>query len=208
MDFSAAREQVRLGLDLHDRIGPLLIGTTMLARRLQLRLASEHSPDAESAALIVEHLRQCYEQVRSLARSLTESHSDLAAALKSLAERTMAVHRVETRYAGPVRMENCPSEAIDQLYRIAQEAVSNAVRHGLPQLVEIALVCDRERVELSIRDDGIGITPECPETGLGLWSMRYRARSIGGRLEIGPRPDGGTEVLCFLALKKGVETCR
>jgi PAS domain S-box-containing protein len=88
------------------------------------------------------------------------------------------------------------------LYRIAQEAISNAVRHGGAQDVVILLRRHEGRVSMLIRDDGSGISQPLPLTsGMGLRSMRYRAESIGATLEIRPGASGGTEILCTLPEK-------
>jgi len=85
-----------------------------------------------------------------------------------------------------------------QLYRIAQEAVANALKHAAPSRVEVRLDClDRSVVRLSVRDDGAGIPANAaPKGGLGLAIMKHRIRIIGGELTIGPAPGRGTQVTC------------
>lgn len=81
------------------------------------------------------------------------------------------------------------------LYRIAQEALNNAVRHGRAQTITVTLAADDEALHLWVRDDGVGIPEKLPETsGMGLRIMHYRARLLGGHLEVRRREEGGTEV--------------
>jgi two-component system CheB/CheR fusion protein len=88
------------------------------------------------------------------------------------------------------------------LYRIAQEAVSNAVRHGKPTRIEIRLEQQGNLIRLSVRDDGEWkATPRSGPGGLGLHIMSYRAGILGGKLSVGPEPDGGTLALCEIPLR-------
>jgi signal transduction histidine kinase len=88
-----------------------------------------------------------------------------------------------------------------QLYRIAQEAISNAVRHGRPRRVLLDLVAVGGRVIMSIEDDGVGLPDPVPQHGLGLRTMSYRARAIGGSLVIDRRTPTGTVVTCSVELR-------
>jgi signal transduction histidine kinase len=86
-----------------------------------------------------------------------------------------------------------------QLYRIAQEAVNNAVKHAQARHIDLALTSDRRQIRLEVRDDGVGVGPDVEESsGSGLRIMRYRAGVIGGTLDIRPGAGGGTLVTCIL----------
>lgn len=88
------------------------------------------------------------------------------------------------------------------LYRIAQEAVNNAIRHGSPDAIEIVLTTKNEHTMLSIKDNGIGIPPGFERSvGLGIKSMRYRANMIGGKFEIKRNKERGTQVSCSVGTK-------
>jgi len=89
------------------------------------------------------------------------------------------------------------------VYRIAQEAVSNAVRHSGARNIRITLLQEHGETVLSVADDGAGLPGDAPPPGgMGLRTMRYRAGLIGGALEVGPGPNGGTLVVCRLPLRK------
>ena len=85
-------------------------------------------------------------------------------------------------------------DALDNLYRISQEAVSNARRHGRAQSIKITLESEAALVRLAIEDDGMGIPQSPPATGMGLKIMQFRAATMGARLSIGTRESGGTRV--------------
>jgi signal transduction histidine kinase len=84
------------------------------------------------------------------------------------------------------------------LYRIAQEAVNNALKHSNATRIEVRLDRSNDTLELSVRDFGKGLTPEAPNHGLGMQTMRHRAQLIGGKLTVLNAPDGGAQIICLL----------
>jgi len=95
------------------------------------------------------------------------------------------------------------SAAATHLYRIAQEAVNNAIRHGQPRQIVISLSNHKERVELTVEDDGAGLPDDWPKNrGLGTRIMAHRAAMIGGVFSIEPNPTGGTLVKCSMPVTK------
>jgi two-component system CheB/CheR fusion protein len=100
------------------------------------------------------------------------------------------------------------SAVANHLFRIAQEAVTNAVRHGQAPTIQISLRLDEHSLTLSIEDDGTGMAPSAPPScGSGLRIMKYRSKLIGGMLNIRPNEKGGTRVSCTISRKGGgVET--
>ena len=126
----------------------------------------------------------------------------LASALGELAAQVSARHGLECRleYPGPVLLSS--NTATIQLYRIAQEAVSNAVKHAHAREIVIHLTRSNGRVNLSVVDDGVGFAgPMRHNRGMGLNIMEYRTRTIGGTLTVRPGKSAGTEVLCSVAEK-------
>ena len=124
----------------------------------------------------------------------------LASALEQLAVATSASSQIRCeftfRHPNPV----LDSRISMHLYRIAQEAVANAQRHSGAQDIRIALAQENGETALGIEDDGTGLSSEAVHAGgMGLRTMRYRAELIGGKLEIGARPGGGTLVVCRVA---------
>ncbi len=198
------REQRRLGHDLHDELGPQLVGMEMLSRVLARDLAGISRPAEKRAAELADMSRLAARHIRDLARGLAplvlESRG-LAFALGDLAERTRKVFRVRCSYASSCRLPPIDPEPSVHLYRIAEEAVANALRHGRPTRIAIELQSARRRIELRITDNGRGWSPSRARgKGMGLRIMRYRAELAGGTLVVASRPGRGTSISCLLEL--------
>jgi two-component system CheB/CheR fusion protein len=198
----SALEQRRIGQDLHDTVGQELTGLAMMAETLA-EAFREHSPaDAPDAARIAEGLKRALGQVRALSRGLIPVEVDahgLMAALADLARRTSGQGGVACTFRcdEPVRVEDTATAT--HLFRIAQEALSNALRHSRARHVEVRLRSDGPVLTLSVCDDGVGLPPRPARTqGLGIRIMRYRAGLIGAALDVGPAPGCGTLVTCSL----------
>ena len=198
----ANERQREIGQDLHDSVGQKLTGLAMLAGSLAESL-KEHSPeDVKAASRIATGIGNALQQIRKLSKGLLPVEVDaegLRAALAELAETTAHDSGVKCVFDcdGPVPVEN--NESATHLYRIAQEAVTNALKHGAPRKVTISLAGDDTRIILSIRDDGKGISSgDSQATGLGLKTMQYRAALIGAHLSIAPVKGRGTLVTCHL----------
>ncbi len=194
------REQRRLGNDLHDDLCQQLVGIEFLSQTLARNLASRSKSLEGQARDIAEIVRRVIEQTREMARGLSPvvlEAEGLMTALKALAARTSRVFRVECRFhcATPVLI---PDHVMAiHLYRIAQESVSNAIRHGQAQRVEICLSRGETGITLAVNDNGLGLParPQ-PQAGMGLHIMRYRAGVIGGLLTVRRLDGGGTGVCC------------
>jgi PAS domain S-box-containing protein len=194
-------EQERIGREIHDGIGQQLTALTMLASSAERRLsAAERPEEARIVAGLVSHLQDTLAQTRALARGLAPVEIDpqgLVAALSDLTDYVSRSSGVLCRFVAAEGIEVGEDGLATHLYRIAQEALHNAVRHGAPRAVEVRLdQADRELV-LSVHDDGIGIRQtETPTSGLGIHFMRYRAGIIGGELTIETAAEGGTLIRC------------
>jgi signal transduction histidine kinase len=196
------RERRRIGHDLHDSLGQHLTGTALAGQVLQEKLAARMYPEATAAARIVTLIEEAIGLTRSMARGLhpveveggglTEGLRELAATVSTRFDLSC-----EFEGDGSVSIED-PSHAT-HLYRIAQEAISNAIKHGKARRVTIAVRRERDGVRLSVRDDGVGIAePSAHGQGMGLRIMAHRARMIGSTLTIRRDPRGGTLVECVL----------
>lgn len=200
----AEREQQRIGQDLHDDLCQQLAGIEFLSKALQQQLKGEQ---AERAGEIASLIREAAEHTRRLARGLIPVHLEadgLMPALESLATRIHGLFHVRCSFhcAFPVPIHD-PSVAL-HLYRIAQEAVTNAIRHGQASQIEIELTRIADKAVLAVSDNGIGNAAKPAKAqGLGLRIMNYRANSIGGTLVVERRPDGGTTVVCTVSLPPG-----
>jgi signal transduction histidine kinase len=191
------REQQGLLHTLHDSLGQTLTGLGMLATGL-----ARQPPAAtvERATQIGQLAQQAITQVRQLARGLfpleIDAHS-LMPALRELASTTKTFHGIHVAVESGDSVPIGDSRVATQLYRIAQESVTNAVKHANASAITIALRSDPGEVLLQVKDDGAGITGRKSE-GLGLRIMMYRAVSIGATLAIEPAAAGGTTVTCTL----------
>jgi two-component system CheB/CheR fusion protein len=194
------REQQRIGQELHDDLCQQLVATEFLTSVLAKELARESAAKEAQAVVIVECLRRALVATRFLARGLASpivAREGLASALRWLATNTAEVFHVRCSYDGPEAMPIKEELAGLHLYRIAQEAISNAVRHGKAREIGVKLQAKDGYGTLIIRDNGSGFLPASSATvGIGVDTMRYRAVRIGGTLEIRPRRQGGTEVVC------------
>lgn len=197
----AGREQERLAQELHDGLGQLLTGTQMKLAALERALMNRGEAGlAADAARSAEIIGEAHEQARSIARGLFPVNiapDGLANALAKLADEVRDDLGVDATFSadGPVAVR--ASEEAGHLYRIVQEAVTNAVRHGGAREIEIALTSEADGlVALTVRDDGSGIPDDAlaGAGGLGLRTMGYRARRVGGMIDVSRREGGGTAV--------------
>ena len=223
----SGRLERRIGQDLHDGLGQVLTGISFQMKALQRRLSSVDTPlttaQAEaiaSTADITSQVTQAIAQTRTLARMLhpVEAEADsLGTAMRDLgviAEKVFAVQAVvqwddelpipsvtvdEDSHDGLVDSYDTPPSM--HLYRIAQEALSNAIRHGGAKHLWITGTVSQGRGELVIADDGCGFTPpsstrerHAPRTGMGLRIMAFRAACLGGKFTLEVRPEGGMRV--------------
>ena len=202
---ASEREQQRIGIDLHDGLCQYLAGLTCMTGSLRDDLSERYQPEAETAAELHELLKDAIVQARNIARGIAPVHMDeagLASALEELADTTSSLHEIECTFEPEGEVLIAHREMALHLYRIAQEAASNAVRHGHAIVVSIRLAIDEGQVILSIHDNGIGIpaSADLPNQGMGLRSMRYRAGILNGSIEISTEPEGGACVCCRVPL--------
>jgi PAS domain S-box-containing protein len=196
------REQERISHDLHDGISQQLTGIALLCKVLEQQLAARSIPEAERARQIEVLVADALHQTKILARGLAPVEleaGDLSAALESLAVSAETIHRVSCTFKSSRETVSVDRASAIHVYRIAQEAVSNALRHGSPTRIAIDLSESDGRFLLTIRDDGRGFAPDADGSrgsGMGLHIMSYRARMIDGALEVGPARSGGTLVRC------------
>ena len=195
------REQRRIGHDLHDSLCQHLTGTALAGHVLGEKLAARGMPEIVDANRVVALVEEGISLARSLARGLAPVELEaegLMAAFRELAKSTSERLRIDCRFesSAPVLIED--ADMATHLFRIAQEAISNAIRHGRAQHVRISLTHEGGSVALRVRDDGCGL-PDIlpPNRGMGLHIMQHRAAMIGARFSI-RREGKGTLVACVL----------
>lgn len=192
-------EKQRIGQDLHDGLGQHLGGIELMIQVLEQQLAGESKIGAARAGEIARHVREAMRQTRMLARGLSpvvQESEGLMCGLEELAATTETLFKISCSYRchPPVLVDD--NAAATHLYRIAQEAVNNAVKHGKAKRIEIGLTSTEGRISLAVHDDGVGIARSPRTKGMGLRIMRYRAGMIGGSLVVQKGAHGGTTVVC------------
>jgi signal transduction histidine kinase len=194
------REQRRIGQDLHDSLCQHLVSVAFAGELLRENLARQEAPEAAQAEAIVEMVNEGISEARNLARGLYPVRLEvdgLASALEELAAGVQARTGIACRFFcdEPVCIFN--QVAGTNLFRIAQEAVINAVKHGGCRSISIGLGAVENEVTLTVRDDGVGF-PDSAEArgGMGLSIMNYRASLIRASLNIRRGAGGGTVVIC------------
>ena len=196
------REQQRIGRDLHDGVCQYLAAIGFTAAMLNRDLERDSSIRAEKAGEIAHLLQDAAKRTRDLARGLSPVDRDeggLESALNELALSTSKLAGISCSFIciGPVQIRD--NVRAIHLFRIAQEALSNATKHGHAKAVVIALEACDGALSLRVSDDGLGFDPTCSERkGMGLNIMRYRARMLAGTLEIQSNSPAGTMVTCTI----------
>lgn len=194
------REHRRIAQDLHDGLGQLLVGAAYLTSNLRQDLAAKSLPEVRPLARILEVINEAIAQTRNLAQGLHPVEPEpngLMVALETLAARTNKLFHVSCSFTcrQPVLIQD--NTVATHLFRIAQEAITNAIKHGKPGRIDICLTETPERINLAIRDNGTGVPArQQKKPGMGLRIMRYRAGMIGGSLAIQKEADGGTVIVC------------
>ena len=197
------RERRAVGHQLHDGPCQQLTGALLRCHVAQNVLDTRGTPGEAKAHLesIAGLLDASIGEIHDLARGLSPaelSPAACAAALGGLAAQVRATTSIACEVAHDGVARPATAEVSSQLFRIAQEAVANAVRHAGATRIRIELGGDGHGLRLVVEDDGAGIASAAPSDGMGLRIMRYRAELIGGVLSVGPAPGGGTSVSCLL----------
>jgi len=203
LDISA-REQRRIGQDLHDGLGQHLTGVAFMAKVHEAKLAGKCSSEASDAAKIVKLVNEAIHKTRELSRGLLPVVSDsqgLMSALQMWAAEVEDLFGVSCRFQCETPVLIHDDSMATHLYHIAQEAVNNAIKHGDPEQILICLTAEHARGKLVIKDDGKGFAKvPASAQGMGLHIMNYRAGMIGGLLEIQPDWSQGTVVTCVFPI--------
>ena len=203
------REQKRVGHDIHDSLCQHLTGTALAAEVLTEGLKAEHSGELDNATRVVSLVEEAITLARNLARGLNAvevSNNGLLGALTEFASSTSDLFNVSCRVEchEPFGIDDT-SKAV-HLYRIAQEAVGNAIKHGEAKDVIIKLENSTSGRVLRVIDDGSGLAPSFRDgKGMGLRIMSYRSQLIGAYLDIRRRSPTGTELTCSLPLDEAAE---
>jgi signal transduction histidine kinase len=201
------REQKRIGQELHDSIGQQFTGIAFMTKVLEQKLSEKLPEEATDATEIKKLVNQAMDQMRSLARGLHPVDLDagsLTSALQELAATTENLFGIRCNliYDEPITVYN--SEVAAHLYRITQEAITNAIKHGQTNNIQIELTQKKDKLFLKVENDGLDFPEEFEArgTGMGLQIMDHRADIIGATLNIHKADKGGTILTCLFSNKK------
>lgn len=195
------RQQLGIACDLHDGLGQHLTALELYITRLQQEVQMEAPRLIKPLKKVGEQLREATRQTRRIASGLfpISLHADgLESALSKLAASTREMAGVDCRFkAEAPRVPVRDTGAATQLYRIAQEAVNNALKHGRAKAIRISLAKSGPGLALKVTDDGEGFPAlSSKENGIGLRAMKYRADLIGAALDVASIPQKGTKITC------------
>jgi signal transduction histidine kinase len=199
-------ERRRLGHELHDTVCQHLTATSLSLQVLSAKLAEASLPQAKDADAGVELIEQAIDITRTLAKGLFPLELEgegLGGALRELCRTTTDRYRIMCEFSGDLQTSTLDSTTATYLYRIAQEAVANAVKHGQVSRVNVGLSFLDGDMLLSVSDDGIGLPESTPEHhGFGLRIMASRADMIGARFSVKNNFEGGAIVTCRLRRRR------
>jgi signal transduction histidine kinase len=200
------REQRRIGQELHDSIGQQFTGIAFMTKVLTQKLSGKLPEEAADAAEIGDLVNQAMEQARSLAKGLhpvdldAESLTSVLQELSATTEKLFAI-RCTFKCDGAIAIDD--TVVAVHLYRIAQEAINNAIKHGKAKHIEVRMDHGKNKSVLTVKNDGLDFPGmQVKSKGMGLQIMDHRAEMIGGTLDIRKTDDGGTIVTCELPDKK------
>jgi PAS domain S-box-containing protein len=204
----SAREQRRIAQDLHDGLGQHLTGIAFMSKVLEEKLSDKSLPEAVEAAQIVKMVNQAIDNTRQLARGLHPVAAEplgLMSALKKWASEVEGLFHISCCFLCEKTLPIQDVNLATHLYRIAQEAVNNAIRHGKSRNIVIGLSGKNGAGMLTIQDDGDGFPKkQANQPGVGLSIMNYRADMVGGSLKVQPNEARGVTVTCMFPIR-GVE---
>jgi len=194
-------ERRRIGHDLHDNLGQQLTAISFMAQGLENKLKKTAVPEAEDAARLTYLVEMSKGQVRSLSTGLSPileaGEYSLITAMVELALNSEKLFRIPCTVRSNKIVPIYNEAALIHLYRIAQEAITNAARHAMPRQIEIYLDRSDNDLIMTIKDDGKGFALQPPQKGMGLQIMKYRADIINAWLDITTDIDKGTVITCI-----------
>jgi signal transduction histidine kinase len=205
---SAAQEEERrrIARELHDGIGPALASMSMRLGAVQLLLDAENPPVAAEVEDIATLAQGFVRDIRRLIYDLRPYALDelgLVPALRDHLQRVRQEFNIRTQVSAPDEAR-LPAQVETSLFRLAQEAVNNSIKHAGPEQIEVSLVREGGGIRLQVWDNGQGFDTQAPRSGkqLGLWSMSERVRQLGGELVVESTPGQGTRVSAWVPLEK------
>ncbi|MHC4939411.1 MAG: sensor histidine kinase [Planctomycetota bacterium] len=201
---SQEEERRRIASELHDGLGQEL---ALLAVEADMLAQSQREPEefAETLRGISEHAQSIASQVHAISHALHPAPLEqlgVITATRSLCDELARVHGVEIEVTADETRASVPRDVALCLYRIAQEALGNAIRHGQTKRASVRIAVADDAIGLVVADEGIGFDESTKRSGLGLVGMRERVRHLGGRFGLTSQPNEGTRIEVELPTKK------
>ena len=202
----AESERFKIGQELHDGVGQMLSAINLMIKTLSRKLRSNELPGADELDEITDMVKEADEEVRQLSHGFAHIELEkegLPVALKRMCERFRNFTKTDCQFICSSKLNVKDRMTSLHLFRIVQEAVKNAIKHGKANKILVKLQSGEEFIILSIEDNGIGLFEEPNDhkfKGMGLKTMRYRAELLGGNFEIGKNVKGWTQVKCSIPL--------
>lgn len=195
-------ERHRIGQDLHDGLGQMLTGITLINQNIAASLKEEHHPLAKDVNEITDLLKEADEYARGLSRNLVPVELDssgLVAALQRLSSNAERLFNIDCELKNTLNIHFDDPTSLTHLFRIVQEATSNAVKHGNASKVQVDMQANETKLTIKIEDNGTGFAPDWDQhKGLGVRIMKFRSRLIGANLEITESNLGGAAIIVTL----------
>ncbi|TAN42530.1 MAG: PAS domain S-box protein [Nitrospirae bacterium] len=195
----SAQERLNIGHQLHDGIGQILTGIAFMSKAMEQTYSESDPALCKDLRRIKESINDVISRVRDISRCLSPYEigvNGLAGALNQLAAKTESIYNVKCRLDAFVKSQIENRMVAEQLYYIASEAITNAVKNGKAENIAVILKSSEKHISLTVEDDGIGFAQNTEYTkGLGIRIMKYRAGIIGAGFYIGPA-NGKTAVVC------------
>jgi PAS domain S-box-containing protein len=196
------KERRRIALDLHDDLGQKLSGIALMAKGLELRLTKLRPDTAQDAARIHGLVQEAMSHASDLAHDLATldlQNKTLPEALEHLAAHARELFGIRCDFTHRGKVPALDPSVVMQLYKIAQEALTNSIKHGKAKVVRLGLEAQPQRLSLTIQNDGVPFPDlQGRSTGMGLRIMNYRASLIGASLEVGVNGTEGARVTCIV----------
>lgn len=200
------RERRSFGQELHDAVCQELAGTAIAGQMLTQKLQAKGSEDAGDAGEITEMIFRSLNKARKVARGFFTAGFDapgLADALREMVAHAEEQSGMRCEFTWQESLFISDEDVVMHVFRIAQEAIQNALKHSGATRLRVSLESANETVQLTIEDNGKGLSDsDNSRKGLGLRIMAYRAELVGGRLKLEKSPGGGTRIVCLVPLEK------
>lgn len=202
-ELAVAEERNRLAREMHDTLGHRLTVAIVQLEGAK-RLVKENPDKAEEmVATVHEQMREGLSELRSAVATLRQplqADLSLKSALKTLGENFQAATDIQVEMAFVYKLPDFPNEYRVAIYRAAQEALTNVQRHAKADKVRMTLGIVDDEINLTVRDNGIGLPGNADKLGFGLRGIKERAAQLGGRMRLDPNPEGGAQICICLPL--------